>query len=423
MFKQIIKIIWNQRTANTWIWAEMLLVAVCLWYITDSLYTRASLYLSPMGYDISDVYVVDLQTLTDENEQYRPQDEYDSTLGEDLLTLVNRMRTFPGVEAVGISLTSLPYSYAQNYSPMMRINYETGDTLRAHGNLRGYNVTPDYIRVFRFATPEGNTETLADNLTGFNRVLTSEVAAELFPEGNATGKLILNREDGTQMRVAGVMAPIRFGDFDTYARTFIRLLPENIIATELDAFAFGNIDITLRAAPGTAKDFAANFRREMSAQLRYHNIYLLNIRSFDDIRARYIRGDINESKMFLAAVFFLLVNIFFGVVGTFWFRTQHRQGEMGLRVALGSTTGSLRALLVGEGLLILLFAILPAACIAFNIGLAEIVNVEIMPFTVVRFLFCQGITLALMALMITIGIWFPSRKVINLQPAEALRYE
>jgi putative ABC transport system permease protein len=46
-----------------------------------------------------------------------------------------------------------------------------------------------------------------------------------------------------------------------------------------------------------------------------------------------------------------------------------------------------------------------------------------MPFTAVRFLLCQGITFVLIALMITIGIWFPSRKVITLHPAEALRYE
>lgn len=422
MFQQIIKIIWSQRKANAWIWAEMVLVSVCLWYITDDLYTRASLYFSPKGYDIADVYVIDLRTLTDKNEQYRPQEDYGTTLGEDLLTLINRMRSYPGVEAVGISLAALPYSYSRDYSNMVRINYETNDTLNA-GDLRRINATPDYVRVFRYTTPEGNTEVLAENLKFNTRLITTETADRLFPEGNATGKLISYQSDSTEMRVGGVMAPVRFGDFDTYSPTYIRLLPENVIASDLDLFAFGRLDITLRANPSTGKAFAANFRKEMRSQLRYHNIYLLNIRSYDDIRARYIRSDLNETKMYLAAVFFLLVNIFFGVVGTFWFRTQHRMGEMGLRIALGSTTGNLRGLLIGEGLLILLFAALPAACIAFNIGFVEIVNVEIMPFTLARFLFCQSITFVLMVLMITVGIWFPSRKVIHLQPAEALHYE
>ncbi|MDH6305281.1 putative ABC transport system permease protein [Parabacteroides sp. PF5-5] len=422
MFNQIIKIIWNQRTSNAWIWAEMLLVSICLWYIVDDLYLRAKLYLSPMGYDISDVYVVDLHLLTNENEQYRPQSEYGTTLGEDLLTVVSRMRTYPGVEVVGISESSLSYSYSRNYSNMQRINLETEDTLNC-GRLRRFNGTPDYIRVFRYATEEGNTDALADNLSFNQQIITSDAAATLFPEGNATGKFLSYANDSLAIYVGGVMSPIRFGDFDTYTPTFIRSLSENAIATELNELYFGRIDVTLRANPSTGKDFATNFLKEMREQLRYHNIYLLNIRSYDDIRTRYIRTDINEAKMYLAGVFFLLINIFLGVVGTFFFRTQHRLGEMGLRIALGSTTRNLRSILIGEGLVILLFAFVPAACIALNLGLKEIVDVEVMPFTIGRFILCQGITFILMTLMISTGIWFPSRKVVNLQPAESLRYE
>jgi putative ABC transport system permease protein len=422
MYRQIIKVIWNQRVNNAWIWAEILLVSICLWYIVDDLYTRISLYASPMGYDISNVYVVDLRTITSENEEYRPQEEYGSLLGEDLLTVVSRIRAYPGVEAVGISVASLPYTYARNYSGMERINYETGDTLPS-GHMRRYFATPEYMRVFRYATPEGNAEILPGKLQPNHRIITSDAIEKMFPEGDATGKFISYNYDSIGIYVGGVMNPIRFGDFDAYTPTFINLLDENMAANGLNEFIFQSVDITLRTSPSAGKDFAATFRKEMQQQIRYHNIYMLNIRSFDDIRYRYIHADVNETKLYLAGVFFLLINIFLGIVGTFFFRTEHRLGEMGLRIALGSTTSNLRSLLIGEGLLILLFAFLPATIIAFNLGLKEIIDVEAMPFTPVRFLFCQGITFLLIALMITIGIWFPSRKVIALQPAEALRYE
>jgi putative ABC transport system permease protein len=423
MFKHIIQIIRNQRANNAWIWAEILLVSLCLWYIVDDLYTRISLYVSPMGYDISNVYVVDFRTITAENEQYRPQAQYGSTLGEDLLTVAARIRAYPGVEAVGISASSLPYSYARNHrSGILRVNYETGDTAQAP-QMRHYFATPGYVSVFRYATPEGDTDVLAGNLRPNYRIITSDAAGKMFPEGDATGKLMYYNDDSIGVYVGGVMNPIRFGDFDAYTPTYIRLLEESVAANELNEFIFQSVDVTLRAAPSAGKDFAADFRKEMQEQLRYHNIYMLNIRSFDDIRARYIRGDVNETKMYLAGVFFLLINIFLGIVGTFFFRTESRLGEMGLRIALGSTTTGLRSLLIGEGLLILLFAFIPAAVIAFNLGLQEITDVEIMPFTAVRFLLCQGISFLLIALMITIGVWFPSRKVITLQPAEALRYE
>jgi putative ABC transport system permease protein len=422
MFRQIIKVIWNQRTSNAWIWAEILLVSICLWYIVDDLYMRISLYVSPLGYDVSNVYVIDLRTITDENEQYRPQSEYGSMLGEDLLTVVSRIRAYPGVETVGISSSSLPYTYSRSYSNLSRVNYEMGDTLPG-GQMRRFHGTPDYLHVFRYATSEGNTDILADHLAPNQRIITSDAIAKMYPEGDAIGKLLFYNYDSIGIHVGGVMNPIRFGDFDTYDPTYIHLLDVNALAGELDEFNFQSIDITLRTTPSAGKDFAANFRKEMREQIRYHNIYMLNIRSFDDIRTRYIRADVNETKMYLAGVFFLLINIFLGIVGTFFFRTQHRLGEMGLRIALGSTTRNLRSLLIGEGLLILLFAFVPAAFISLNLGLQEIPDVETMPFTAIRFLLCQTITFVLIALMITIGIWFPSRKVITLQPAEALRYE
>lgn len=35
MIKQIFKMIWNQRRLNGWIWMELLVVFVALWYLVD----------------------------------------------------------------------------------------------------------------------------------------------------------------------------------------------------------------------------------------------------------------------------------------------------------------------------------------------------------------------------------------------------
>jgi hypothetical protein len=34
---------------------------------------------------------------------------------------------------------------------------------------------------------------------------------------------------------------------------------------------------------------------------------------------------------------FLLINVFFGIVGTFWLWTENRRSEIGLRMAIGSS--------------------------------------------------------------------------------------
>lgn len=423
MLKHIIKLIQNQWRSNLWIWAEIVLVSVCLWYIVDDLYVKGTLYTSPLGYDITNVYNVDLNLITDEVEEYLPQESYGTTLGEDFLTLVDRIRTYPGVEAVGVSYASLPYSYHRNYTGITRITPE-GDTLHI-GRVRRYQALPEYIQVFRYATASGQTDVLVNNLNPNQIVISGEVEKALYPEGPATGKTVDYQmgADSLDVFIGGVMNPVRICDFSTYAPTFIRPMTAQMLAEEMNDMVFHGIDLTVRVAPGQEKDFPARFRKEMKNQLKYHNIYLLNVRSYEDIRSRYIRSNINNYKMYLAGVFFLLVNIFLGITGTFFFRTEHRQAEMGLRIALGSTAHSLRSLLIGEGLVLLVLAFIPAMLISVNIGLKEIVDVTSMPFTAGRFLVCQGISFLLMASMIAAGIWFPSRKAIHLHPAEALHYE
>ena len=100
-----------------------------------------------------------------------------------------------------------------------------------------------------------------------------------------------------------------------------------------------------------------------------------------------------------------------------------RQSEVALRMAFGSTRWGVFSRLVVEGLLILTAVTVPAALIAFNIGLAELVDVERMAFSGSRFLLALACTWVLMAVMIVLGSWYPARRAMKVQPAEALHDE
>ena len=115
------------------------------------------------------------------------------------------------------------------------------------------------------------------------------------------------------------------------------------------------------------------------------NLYLLDITPFGHLREICELEDMNEWKTQLCVLGFLLLNIFLGVIGTFWFRTQQRRKEVALRLAMGSSRRGIFSYLMYEGILLLTLAALPAAVIAFNIGYAELVDVGKMPFDAVRF--------------------------------------
>lgn len=69
---------------------------------------------------------------------------------------------------------------------------------------------------------------------------------------------------------------------------------------------------------------------------------------------------------------FLLLNIFLGLLGTFWFRTQQRRGEIALMKSLGGTDHSIFVRQLAEGLILLVVATIPAIFIDWNLANSEL---------------------------------------------------
>ncbi|MCS3065035.1 hypothetical protein NXX40_23660 [Parabacteroides distasonis] len=49
MIRHLLQLIWNQRKQNAWLWAELLLVSVFLWFLVDYLYVMGRTYTAPLG--------------------------------------------------------------------------------------------------------------------------------------------------------------------------------------------------------------------------------------------------------------------------------------------------------------------------------------------------------------------------------------
>ena len=60
--------------------------------------------------------------------------------------------------------------------------------------------------------------------------------------------------------------------------------------------------------------------------------------------------------------------MFLAVIGTFWFHVSRRRAELGLRMAMGSTRASILGLVMGEGLMLLTIATVPALLICVNLA-------------------------------------------------------
>lgn len=416
---QLLKQIWNERRSNGWLWTELLIVFVVLWFVVDWTYVTARTYYEPVGFDITDTYYLELSLKNNKSDSYIPKDKKSTTLGQDITELTNRLRRLPEVEAVSVSSNARPY-IGSNSGMMLRIDTIVRNPLRRP-------MTPDFFQVFRYQSADGRGyQPLVQALKNGNVVVSENLWPDDF-KGDRTllGREVVNVDDSTEVfKIGGVSTKVRYNDFwPNYSDRYIAIaFPEKEMAGLNGEFYPSNMEVCLRVKPGTAKDFPEHLMNLSSSQLSVGNLFILKVHDYENIRNDFQRGSYNQVQVRFWMMGFLLMNILLGIVGTFWFRTQHRRSELALRVAVGSSRMQLWNRLNSEGLMLLSLAALPAAVICYNIGHLDLTD-GYMEWGIVRFLITFAISYFLMALMILAGIWFPARQAIRIQPAEALREE
>ena len=75
MIRHLITLIWNQRKQNGWIFAELALVLLAVFMITDGGYSKYTLYNEPLGYNIDRCWRLHLEEMESDNEGYTGEDE------------------------------------------------------------------------------------------------------------------------------------------------------------------------------------------------------------------------------------------------------------------------------------------------------------------------------------------------------------
>lgn len=252
--------------------------------------------------------------------------------------------------------------------------------------------------------------------------MTSDLADSLFQ----TSAGALNREFmdyynyGFRYRISAVCALQKTDDYARYEPFILTPFPGWFYESQNIPF------VSIRVRPeADTDDFAARFLREMTPQLQVAPFFLFDARSYKEQKverdaAEGVTPYIRSARLI---VVFFVFNVFIGLMGTFWFRTRHRRSEIALRMAMGSSRARIRAQLLGEGLLLLVVAAVPAVIICINMVMADITFTEATDASWERFIICVLTVLGLMALMVIAGIWYPASKAMTVQPAEALHDE
>lgn len=419
MIYSILHQIWNQRRSNGWLFAELLIVFILMWYCVDVLYGFTHAERQPKGYDLENVYKVNISYNPTQLVLCDSEDSLQQFWFKPLEEVCRRIKQHPAVESAAMWLGTDTYTRGCVYQ-----GYTTDSVHVVEANIR--YVSPEYFTVMRIPVEQGS-EIFASaewNPTASPQpaVVTRDLADSLFhTTTEAVGREFMDYyNNGFRYRVSAVCALQKTDDYARYTPYILTPFPRWFYESQYTPF----ISIRIRPEADT-DDFAARFIQDMTPQLRVAPFYLFDIRSYKEQKierdaAEGITSYIRSARLI---VVFFIFNVFIGLMGTFWFRTRHRRGEIALRMAMGSSRKMIRRQLLGEGLLLLVVAAIPALVICANMVLADVTFTEATDAGWGRFAMCVLVVFVWMALMVIVGIWYPASRAMKVQPTEALHDE
>lgn len=412
--------IWNQRKQNGWIYAELLLVLIGLWMIADNFVVKFYSYTRPLGYDVENCWRLSFDHYAPGAPEYVADTTRQVGDGEGLDRILNRLRRAPEVEEACVAFWSSPYSPGNSWSSLMPCD---GDTAVFKNRVfHRYQVSKEYYRVFRMQGKGG--EDLSQFPGGGGYIVTPEMEEEFWDGASAVGREVCGGPGDTEwVKVLAVTTQVRENDFVKPTPAFFYTLSEKEVAEFVDYVSAPSAEVSVRMKKEMTQEEMNAFLTRMGEQLSEGNLYVSGAESWGNYRDNRLRYNWQQLGIRILIALFILMNVFFGVTGTFWLRVQQRRAETGLRMALGSTRRQVGWWLTAEGWLLLTGVLPLVAVFILNVWHMELPDLDNLPFTWWRLVIGLGGSFLLMALMIAIGTWLPARRAMKLHPAEALHYE
>lgn len=379
-----------------------------------------------LGFEWENVYYIQVGVLPQESLERDTTTRSPEMMTGEYLEFCNRLKRHPAVK--DLCYTRMHFHYVWK-NGTQTVFY---DTLQAGAYTR--MVSPGYFSVFGVKGADGcSPEELSKRARPEEMVMTDNLARYLISGKGSkeytprkgvemVGKLVSFNKDGSDsVRVSAVCENQKYNEYTSQQAALYYVRNDGFKCTYA-SIPYQDLFIRVKAdadRPG----FVEAFRKEMKKQLRVGNLYLADMRPMSEFRNEQLSDYRSELYTYLAIAGFFLINAFLAVLGTFWFRTQHRREELAIRITSGATPHSLMRLLMGEGILLVTFAYIPALIVAYNLGVADLVNTWPVEWSLGRFIVGGILTYFLLLVVVVFSIWFPARQAMKIQPAEALHGE
>ncbi len=304
---------------------------------------------------------------------------------------------------------SLPFSSVVMSLSGVQIEGFPPDTIPQGETLLNGVVSPDYFKALGIPMKAGRPFADSDREGSASVVLVNEsFARRFFPDENPVGKRI--QTFGDQWRtIVGVTGDLHHGDLRRAPdlQVFHPYLQSGVEVMSLAVRTRGN---PMQIA-NAARTSLANLDKDQA----FHAMTTLDQKLEKSLSGPRTRMQL---AVVLGAVALLLAGV--GVFGVISFGVSQRSREIGLRLALGASRGSVQLLVVRQAMkLVILGAAAGTLGITMIGRLIQSLLFDIKPFDAFTFV----ISLIVLICVTLLACWLPARCATQTDPMVALRHE
>lgn len=434
MIKMILKQLWCQRKMNTWIFLEVVVAGIFLWYTVDVAFVTTAVEMIPSGYEEEGVYQIELDGYRPNHPRFDKEVMSEKHRIETLQYMMDQLRKLPEVQSFYLASTatypnSLSWSGGQFFSDTLSIVEQKYQHAQWYVVYDGGG--SDFLQTLGLKDVKtGEVLSMVKGEQIPNTCYISEdLAKNLFGSVDPINQKVY--EDRQNLyTVKGVFERIKTTDFE---------LPYTLIIKCTQQMPVNSPTFVVRLKDSVdGREFAAHFMNDIAPTMKGANLYVTDVKSLASLREEYgkINNVCNRQRLLYSLIGFTLLCIFLGMVGTFSIRTNSRRQEIGLMRSMGASTQTIVKqffceswLLVTAGFILSLIAVANLLVMGDGMyqpqgGYDASANANYGMFEdVPHFIIVTLLAYVLLLAISWIGTYIPVRKAVSVFPADALRDE
>lgn len=435
MLKIILKNLWHRRRANGWLFVELILVSIVLWFMTDQVISLTYPTSQPVGYDADRLILFSFESYPPDSEKYSSESDSAQAMHKDIERIFNKIKLRKEYESATIAVAC---DYI-NSSTVTISGFHTGnpgvDTVRKGTFVLNFVSGTDFFETYGIKQLVKNSDrSLSETGKDVGIIITKEIADSYWPGEKSFGKGVIKevteQGDTVWTPVVGVVSDTRYRSyFNTYSIVFY---PYEL--NEDDKIE--DFEVIARIRPGVKGIDAAYDAFQWGVkELNDGNYYLANVKDYGTIIDAQEANSVGTPvAIFKILAAFFLISLVLGTIGTMSLQVRRRYRETGVLRSFGASKSQIVTMLLGESAVLVTVAFLIAdllyfqwahkyglyqgfGSVSYNMSDNWITNFG------VHFIIISVISYLIILLTVIIGTLLPALSLSRVNPVEALRNE